>query len=370
MVNVPKNIQELVSYKPGKPIKSIKEALNLQETAILWNNENNLGATSKIAEAVHNTINQLHLYPDPSAQKLCEALAHFHGRKTEEITVDNGSESILDCMFRAFFDTGDELLTCEGTFVAIYIWAKANRVPVNKVKLGRGFRFDIHGILNAITHKTKAIYIANPNNPTGTIITKKELELLIKQVPEHIIIIVDEAYFEYARVLSPEYPDSSSITAPNVVCLRTFSKAYGLAGMRLGYAVGNELLIEAIRKVRMTFAPSNIAQAAAFAALHDQEHVAQVIKLNNEALKAFSLVLHEAGLHYVPSYGNFIMIDLNSEESANQFTHQLLEQGVFIRQLKAFGLPQCVRVSTGLPKENLLFINVIQRLFVDNKHPS
>lgn len=369
MVKIPNNIQELVSYKPGKPISELVTTLKLTDKAVLWNNENNVGPSSNVEGAVLDTLKNLHLYPDPTAQKLCTALAAFHKRGVEEITVDNGSESILDCMFRAFFDTEDELLTCEGTFVALYIWAKANKVPVKKIKLGRGYRFDIQGILEAITPKTKAIYIANPNNPTGTIITNSELEALLKQVPENIIIIMDEAYFEYASPLSSDYPDSTKINAPNLVSLRTFSKAYGLAGMRVGYAVGNKVLIEAIRKVRMTFAPSNVAQAAALAALQDQEHVAKVIKLNRDALMAFSLVLHEAGLHYVPSYGNFIMIDFLAEKTADHFTQQLLAHGVFVRQLKAFGLPHCVRVSTGLPLENQLFINVIQKLYVENKNP-
>lgn len=356
MVHIPQNIEDLVSYKPGKPVKQIIEEYGLTETAILWNNENNLGASPKVAAAISAATDRLHLYPDPSASELCSAIAQLNGCNPEHVTVDNGSESVFDCMLRAFFEGEDELLTCKGTFVAVYIWAKSNKVPVKKIALGSGYRFDINGLIASVTPKTKAIYVANPNNPTGAMISRADLEQLIEAVPEHVLIIVDEAYYEYAKALSPEYPDSFSLRAENVITLRTFSKAYGIAGMRVGYALGPTQLIEAIRKVRMTFAPSSIAQSAALAALSDPEHLARTVALNTAALKSFTLALHDAEYHYVPSYGNFIMIDLGSEEAAGQFVQNLLDRGVFIRQLKAFGLPHCVRVSTGTEAENELFI--------------
>jgi histidinol-phosphate aminotransferase len=362
MVHIPHNIQELVSYKPGKPVAQIIEELSLEETAILWNNENNLGASPLVAQAVAKAAEHLHLYPDPSARELCSKIAKLNACEVDQVTVDNGSESIFDCMFRAFFEGDDELLTCEGTFVAVYIWAKSNKVPVKKIQLGAGYRFDINGLIASVTPKTKAIYVANPNNPTGAMISQADLEQLIDGVPEHVLIIVDEAYFEYAQALSPDYPDSFKLRAKNVITLRTFSKAYGIAGMRVGYALGPAPLIEAIRKVRMTFAPSNIAQAAALAALDDPEHVAQTIALNTKALQEFSMALHDGEFHYIPSFGNFIMVDMQSEEAAAQFIQAMLERGVFIRQLKAFGLPHCVRISTGTEAENALFIKQLSSL--------
>ena len=258
---------------------------------------------------------------------------------------------------------GDELLTCEGTFVALYIWAKANNKKLRKLPLGRGYRFDFKKIVESITPETKAIYIANPNNPTGTIISKDELDEMLQLVSKDILVIIDEAYFSYAQQLSNDYPDSFSLGHPNVIILRTFSKAYGLAGMRVGFALGPKDLIEAMTKVKMTFAPSNIAQVAALAAFEDKEHMTRALELNKKALTEFYLALHEAELDYIPSYANFVMVDLKTEEKAKQFAYDMLQKGVFIRHLKAFGLPHCVRISTGTEEENQLFTQTIIELF-------
>ena len=360
MVHIPQNIQELNSYKPGKPVAQIVQELGLTETAILWNNENNLGASPKVAQRVQHALDRIHLYPDPAATELCKRIADLNNCDAACVTVDNGSESVFDCLFRAFFQSDDELLTCEGTFVAVYIWAKSNKTPVAKIPLGRGYQFDIDQLIGSITPRTKAIYVANPNNPTGAMISKTDMEKLMDTVSDEILLIVDEAYYEYARDLSDEYPDSFSYGRKNVITLRTFSKAYGIAGMRVGYALGDPELIEAIRKVRMTFAPSNIAQAAALGALEDPDHVEKTVTLNTEALKQFYVALHEAELSYIPSYGNFVMLDLGTEEQAVQFTEDLLKKGIFIRHLRAFGLPHCVRISTGTVTENELLVRSLK----------
>lgn len=359
MVHIPQNIQELNSYKPGKPIDEIVADLQLKEWAILWNNENNLGPSPKVSQAIEREAHNLNVYPDPASVALRKSIAKAHYCEIENVVVDNGSESLLDNIFRSFISDGDELLTCEGTFVALYIWAKANNKKLRKLPLGRAYRFDFKKIVESITPETKAIYIANPNNPTGTIITKDELDEMIQLVPKEVLVIIDEAYFSYAKQLSDDYPDSFSLRHPNVITLRTFSKAFGLAGMRIGFALGPKDLIEAMTKVKMTFAPSNIAQAAALAAFEDKEYISKALELNKKALTDFYLALHEAELDYIPSYGNFVMVDLKTEEKAKQFTDDMLKKGVFIRHLKAFGLPHCVRISTGSEEENKLFIRSI-----------
>lgn len=356
MVLIPQNIEELVSYKPGKPVKQLIAELALTEWAILWNNENNLGASPNVKQAIADAAQRIHLYPDPASIALREKIAALNSASMENVVVGNGSESILDNVFRAFFDAGDELLTCEGTFVAVYIWAKSNKVPVQKLPLARGYRFDVEHLASSVTAKTKAIYISNPNNPTGAMITRSELDFLVEHVPPHVLIIVDEAYYEYAQALSPEYPDSFTLRHPNVLTLRTLSKAYGLAGMRLGYALGPAPLIQALSKVKMTFAPSNIAQAAGIAALEDQAHLQKAVALNASALQQFYPALHDAELEYVPSFGNFVMLDLHSAEAAQACVASMMKKGVFVRQLPAFGLPHCVRVSTGTEEENALFV--------------
>ncbi|MEX2596607.1 MAG: histidinol-phosphate transaminase [Salibacteraceae bacterium] len=356
MVHIPQHIQELVSYKPGKPVDQIIQELNLTETAILWNNENNLGSAPKALERVKEALDSSHLYPDPAATQLCERIAKLNDCSVDHVSVDNGSESILDAMFRAFFQNDDELITCEGTFVAVYIWAKSNNIPCEKYPLKRGYQFDVDRLIGAVTPNTKAVYVANPNNPTGAMISKQDLEQLIHSVPEHVLVIVDEAYYEYAKEIDEGYPDSFAMRQPNVITLRTFSKAYGIAGIRVGYALGEPKLIEAIRKVRMTFAPGNLAQAAAIGAIEDQDHVKKSVRLNRKSLSEFYIAMHEQELDYIPSYGNFVMVDLKSEESALQFVNDLLKKGVFIRHLRAFGLPHCVRISTGTQQENALLV--------------
>lgn len=362
MVRIPTNIQDLVSYKPGKPVSQIVEELGLDEWAVLWNNENNLGPSPKALLEISNALSNSHLYPDPAASQLCDLIASENDCTADHVTVDNGSESVFDCMFRSFFEPGDELLTCEGTFVAVYIWAKSNNVHCEKIPLASGYQFDIDQLIGSVGPRTKAIYVANPNNPTGAMISSKDLEKLVDSVPNHVLVIVDEAYYEYARVLSEEYPDSFQMRRPNVITLRTFSKAYGIAGIRVGYALGDPRLIEAIRKVRMTFAPSNVAQAAGIGAIQDQAHVAKTIDLNKRGLALFYEALDKTDISYIPSYGNFVMLDLKTEDAARDFTESMMSQGVFVRHLRAFGLPHCVRVSTGIEEENALFVRRLAEL--------
>ncbi|GAB5538119.1 MAG: histidinol-phosphate transaminase [Salibacteraceae bacterium] len=360
MVTIPSNIQELVSYKPGKPIPEIVKELGLSEWAILWNNENNMGPSPQVLKRIEETAISSHRYPDPASTQLCSMIAQLNHCDVDQVTVDNGSESVFDCMFRAFFEGDDELLTCDGTFVAVYIWAKSNRIPTQRFPLNNGYGFDIQKLIDSVTEKTKAVYVANPNNPTGAMITKAELNHLVDSIPDDKLIVVDEAYYEYAKALSADYPDSFALRKPNVITLRTFSKAYGIAGIRLGYALGDARLIEAIRKVKMTFAPSNVAQAAGIGALEDMPHMQRAVDLNGRALVQFYAALDDLGYRYVPSYGNFVMLDLETEEAAKHFTEDMLKKGVFIRHLRAFGLPHCVRVSTGLDEENQLFVKALR----------
>lgn len=360
MVHIPSNIQELKSYQPGKPITQLVKELGLSQWAVLWNNENNLGPSSAVKDAIAASAESLHLYPDPTSSALRHRIAAINQCDPNQVVVDNGSESLLDNLFRSFFEDGDELLTCEGTFVAIYIWAKSNNRALKKESLNRSYGFDLKSLVENINSNTKAVYIANPNNPTGTIVSEDELVEALAIIPKDVLVVIDEAYFSYAKALSPSYPDSFKLRASNVVTLRTFSKAYGIAGARIGYALGPSKLIEAMSKVKMTFAPSALSQAAALAAINDDTHLKKVVDLNTEGLQMISNALHDAEIDYVPSYANFVMADLKTEETAVNFTADLMKAGVFIRHLKAFGLPHCVRISTGTAAENELFVKILQ----------
>ncbi len=362
MISIPKNIEELNSYKPGKPLAQIIQELNLTETAVLWNNENNLGPSPKAMESVELTLKNSHLYPDPVCTELRTLLAEKWNKKYEEVAVGNGSESIFNNLFNALFSEGEELLTCEGTFVAVYIWAKANNIKVNTVPLTAGFGFDLNALLDSITEKTKAIYLSNPNNPTGAMIPQQELIEFIEKVPDHILVIVDEAYYEFAHDLSSEYPNSGGFSYDNVLTLRTFSKAYGIAAIRIGYAIGPAKIIEAIMKVKLTFEPSNLAQAAGIGALSDEEYLTKTISNNTLEIEKYYELFDSLGIEYVKSFGNFIMLDLKSEERVQFFFNALMKKGVFVRPLKAFGLPNCLRITIGLPKENDLCAKALRQI--------
>ncbi len=365
MIKIPVNIEELKSYKSGRPIKQIIKDYNLKKTAILWNNENNFGPSPIAMESVKNALDSSHLYPDPACLELRGLIADRNGVKIENVAVGNGSESLFNNVFNSFFVRGDEMLTCEGTFVAVYIWAKANKVAVGTVSLTSTYNFNLNGLLASITDKTKAIYLSNPNNPTGAMISREELIDFIEKIPPHIIVIVDEAYFEFAHDLSKDYPDSTSLKHDNILTLRTFSKAYGIAAIRIGYAISSKRMIEALMKVKLTFEPSNVAQAAGIGAIKDETHLRKTIDNNTKELHIYYRELHKLGYDYVPSFGNFVMLNLSNSETVQLLFEALMKKGVFVRPLKAFGLPECLRITIGTPAENKLCLEALANCKVE-----
>ena len=364
MISIPAHIESLKSYNPGKTQAEYQKLYGFQRTASLWNNENNLGVPIRAVERIQSSLSKINLYPDPLSSELRSKLALLNRVEAKNIVVGNGSESILNNLFKVFCAPGEEILTCSGTFVAVYIWAQSNNNNSLKIPLSKGYSFDLEAIHASINSKTKIIYISNANNPTGTAIGEAELLAFAKAVPENILVIIDEAYFEYSKDLMQDYPDTSRWKMNNVITLRTFSKAYGLAGVRLGYAIGEENVIESLNKVRMTFEPSILTQEAGIGALEDVEFLEESIKINSEWIPRFKQVVDEKGLKQSDSKANFIMIDFEDEEKAASVTIALMKQGVFVRHLPAFGLPECIRVSTGTPRENEYFIEVFSGLSI------
>lgn len=352
MIEIPNHIQDLKSYKPGKPIPEIIAEFGLDRTAILWNNENNFGASPKALDAIKAVAERSSFYPDPLCWQLRSDIAQMLGRTGENIIVGNGSESVFNYILQAFFEEDDELLTSEGTFVAIYIWSKANNVPVVTCPLTDQYGFDLDALLAKIGPKTKGIYISNPNNPTGTMIPREQLLRFLDQVPKEVMVLVDEAYYEYANDLAETYPDSTTLNYPNLITLRTFSKAYGIAGIRIGYGVGIPELIAPLMKVKLTFEPSNLAQAAAIGALKDDAFLERTVANNTSGLRYFYEQLGLLNLKYLPSFGNFVMLDLGTEERVQTLFQALMRKGVFVRPLPAFGLSHCLRITVGTPEEN------------------
>lgn len=362
MINIPENIERLKSYKPGKPLEEIIEEFGLTKTAILWNNENNLGASPLAMDEVKKVVSGSNYYPDPACRELRTAIANRVGQKMENIIVGNGSESVFNYMLSAFFNPNDELLTSEGTFVAIYIWAQANNVPCVTVPMTSDYGFDLDLIKQSVTANTKVIYLSNPNNPTGAMISESDLRSFLTGLRDDIIVVVDEAYFEYAQDLSPDYPDSSRLDFPNLITLRTFSKAYGIAGIRIGYGIGPEELIEPLMKVKLTFEPSNVAQAAGIGALRDDAFLEKSIRGNTEGIHYFYREFERLGLRFFPSAGNFVMIDFGTQERVQEIYLAMMKQGVFVRPLTAFRLPHCLRITVGLQEENEFCVEVLEQV--------
>ena len=244
----------------------------------------------------------------------------------------------------------------------MYVLAQAYNVPCKKVAITADYKFDLDAIAKAVTDNTKAIYLANPNNPTGTIFTKQELENFMAKIPKHILVLIDEAYYEFANEVSPEYPVGTDYMYENAIVLRTFSKAYGLAGIRFGYGVASETLISALMKVKLPFEPSLVAQAAGIGAIDDDAFLRKTLDNYTVGLEYFYTEFDKLGLTYFKSSANFVMIDFGSAEKVNELNSKLLERGVIVRPLTAFGLPHCIRITVGTPEENKMCIETLKEV--------
>jgi histidinol-phosphate aminotransferase len=364
---VPGYIESLRPYEAGRTAESVRKEYGLNHVAKLASNENPLGASPKAVEALTSTLNGLNFYPNGGLD-LREILAAEFDLKVENVIAGSGSESIMSNIIRTFLGDDDEVLTTEAAFIGFQVLARSRGVRYRTVPYC-SWHYDLHSLAAAINPKTKIIYLANPNNPTGTIFTRLQFDEFYRQVPERVLIILDEAYFEYAND-DPRYPDSMHYRYDNVITLRTFSKIYGLAGARIGYGFAHEELIRNLLKVKLPFEPSTPAQAAGIGALSDREFLHRSLELNARGLRYLQEGLTEAGFTVAPSQANFVMVILSSEQEANLTFEQLLAQGVIVRPLKAFGLPQCLRVSTGTDDDTALCVEAFRRTYANDRRAS
>ena len=360
---VPPYIESLRPYEAGRTIESVRKQYGLAHIAKLASNENPLGASPKAIEAMSRTLGSLNLYPD-GGLALREVLAREFDLKVGNVIAGSGSEGIMSNIIRAFLCDEDEVLTTDAAFIGFQVLAKSRGVKYRTVPY-RDWHYDLPALAAQINQHTKIIYLANPNNPTGTIFTKHQFDEFYQHVPERVLIILDEAYFEYAKD-NPKYPDSMHYRYDNVITLRTFSKIYGLAGARIGYGFAHEELIANLLKVKLPFEPSTPAQAAGIAALDDKEFLHRSLELNARGLRTISEGLTELGLPVVPSQANFVMTVLPSAQDAQRLFEELLAQGVVVRPLKAFGLPDCLRISTGTDDDNRLCVEALRRSYAAN----
>jgi histidinol-phosphate aminotransferase len=356
---VPPYIESLRPYEAGRSIEEIQREYGIEHVAKLASNENPLGCSPLALEAMQQSVRQLHRYPNGGFD-LRTVLAREYALKVDNVIVGSGSEGIMSNIIRAFLCDEDEVLTTESAFIGFQVLARSRGVTYRTVPY-RDWAYDLPALAEAVNERTKIIYLANPNNPTGTIFTRREFEDFYRHVPARVLIILDEAYFEYAKD-NPRYPDSMHYRYDNVITLRTFSKIYGLAGLRIGYGFAHEELIRNLLKVKLPFEPSTPAQAAGIGALADKEFVHRSLELNARGMRCLAASLRQHGFTVVPSEANFVMIVLPDEAEAERIACDLLKQGVIVRPLRAFGLPKCLRISIGADEENRMFVEALQRV--------
>jgi histidinol-phosphate aminotransferase len=356
---VPPYIESLQPYEAGRGIEEVRREYSLDRVVKLASNENPLGTSPLALEAMRACFANLHRYPNGGLDLRRELADHFEV-KVDNVIAGSGSEGIMSCIIRAFLCDDDEVLTTEAAFIGFQVLARSRGVAYRTVPY-RDWHYDLRALAGAITDRTKIIYLANPNNPTGSIFSKLEFDEFYKHVPERVLIILDEAYFEYARDNS-RYPDSMQYRYDNVITLRTFSKIYGLAGARIGYGFAHEELIANLLKVKLPFEPSAPAQAAGIAALADKEFLHRSLELNARGMRFLTESLRELRLEAVPSEANFVMVPLPEHQDATDLAGKLLREGVIVRPLRAFGLPHCLRISTGTDEENATCVDALKKV--------
>lgn len=356
-----KGILDLKPYIPGKPIEEVQRELGLKEVVKLASNETSIGPSPLAIEAVKKELENTNLYPEGSSRQLREKLAQKLGLDEDFIIVGNGADNVIDLTGMAFINEGDDVITSEITFPAYETITKIMGGNLITVKL-KDFSFDLEAIADKITPKTKIIYICNPNNPTGTIVKKVAVEKFMKRVPETVVVVFDEAYYDYVE--DHEYPDSLSyvLEGRNVIILRTFSKIAGIAGLRIGYGIAQPELIGFLRRVVNPFTTNRLAQVAALASLDDHHHREQVLNINREGKQYFYKEIEKLNLFFLPTETNFIFIDL--KEDSQSFFEKCLRKGVIIRPGKTWGCPNCIRVTIGTPYENEKFIQALKEIII------
>lgn len=347
---VPEYIDQLKTYQAGKPIEELAREKGLTKISKLASNENPLGPSPYAIKGMTAALWDVHRYPDMHATDLKNALCELYKVKRENIVLGSGSEGIMGYIARAFIQPGDEVLTAENTFIGFHILATSAGAKIVSVPRTPDMRYDVKELAKAVNPNTKVLYIANPDNPTGTYITEQEFDYLMEFVPKHTIVILDEAYFEFAQS-TWDYPDSMKYRYDNVITLRTFSKAYGIAGIRVGYGFAQEEFIAALHKVKLPFEPSLIAQKGAVGALKDYPHLERTIRNNTKRYYELLKYLDQKGLKPVRSTTNFVCFRTGSTEASDWLFESLLNEGVIIRPLKANNMPDWVRISIGLKEE-------------------
>jgi histidinol-phosphate aminotransferase len=354
---VPPYIRELAPYVPGKPIDEVERELNMHAIK-LASNENPLGPSPLAIAAAQKALAGSNRYPDGSGFHLREALVKKHGVSVENIILGGGSTELIDLSARIALVPGDCGVTSYGSFPLYYIAIRATGATYLDIPM-RDYHFDLQAIARDLPEEAKLIFLANPNNPTGTMFNADDLDAFLGRVPEHVLVVLDEAYCDY--VDDPNYSRSLDLVrgGRNLLVLRTFSKVYGLAGLRIGYGIGPAALLAEMNKIRGPFNTSGVAQAAGLAALGDAEHVHRTVESNRAGLKQLAAGLENLGIKFVPSVANFILVIIGTD--AEPLVEELLKHGVIVRPMRWMGFPMAIRVTVGTHEENEKFLHALAK---------
>ncbi len=351
-------IENLVPYPPGKPIEELERELGITGSIKLASNENPIGPSPMAVKAILDNVNKLHRYPDGSGYYLKEKIAEKFKLPMNRIITGNGSNELIELAIRSFLTPGDEVIQAIPTFLVYEKVVNGAGGELVSVDL-KDFKVDLDAVKKAITPKTKIIFVNNPNNPTGTALSKEEMLDFLKSVPEDIIVILDEAYIEFASDKVAKGDDLLN-ERDRLIVMRTFSKLYGLAGLRLGYGFSSAEIVDYIDRVRQPFNANLLAQAAAVAALDDDKFVEMTLNLVSDGLKYLYGSLDEIGLEYQPTETNFFLIKVPS--GGKNIYQNMLKEGVIIRSMDSYGLGDYIRINVGLPEENERFIKTLKKV--------
>lgn len=358
-LSIPDYILSIAPYVPGKPLEALEREYGIGDSIKLASNENPLGPSPMAIKAIQGAVGKLHRYPDGGAHVLIHKISEYLGLPPHNVILGNGSDEIIGMLTHALLQPGDEVIIPSPSFLMYDISVRgAGGVPIG-VPL-KSLAIDLERMLDRITRHTRMMFICNPNNPTGTIIYKKDFEMFLDKIPPHVLVVVDEAYIEFVRdngcAIGMDYIDNNR----PLVILRTFSKAYGLAGLRVGYGVMPGEIVQLLSRIRMPFNVNSLAQIGASAAIEDQTFLERVKRVVHDELTFLQAALDDLEVTYFPTQANFFMIDL--KEDADVVFEKMLRQGVIVRSMKSYGYPHYIRINAGIHKESVRFIEALEKI--------
>ncbi|MCS7179393.1 MAG: histidinol-phosphate transaminase [Anaerolineae bacterium] len=353
-----RGLTHLRPYVPGKPIEEVQREYGLTDVVKMASNENPLGPSPRAMRALAEEVPRLHLYPDSDSYELRHALARHLGVQPEQVIAGNGADGVIVQTCLAYLDDGDEVIVGHPSFSLYEIYTHVMRARLVPVPL-RDYRLDLEGMAAAITERTKIIFVCNPNNPTGTIVTADEVSAFMARVPDHVLVVFDEAYYEFVH--ADNFPDTLTYVREgrdNVLVIRTFSKIYGLAGVRLGYGVAQPEVLAPLLKVKEPFAVNRLAQAAGIAALEDDGFLEATIAATVNGRQVICRGVQRLGLSCIPSHTNFVLVRIGPH--AGEVARRLLERGIIVRPCDIYDLPEFLRITIGTPAQNARFLAALE----------